>query len=298
LAKIAVELEQAIARRIASGAPGSADQRVLAQGRGWAVHDVLCTSGPQDRPFEEQHSNFSIAIVAAGTFQYRSGRSGELMTPGSLLLGNPNQYFECSHEHCDGDRCISFRYEPDYFESLAAEIGVCGAAFRFRALRVPPVRALAAVVARACSNLSQPASWEEVSYQLAAATAQLTALEIRTSTPAASAVARVTRVLRRIERSAHSALSLADLAREAGLNRYHFLRVFQMLTGLTPHQYLVRSRLRDAAVRLSGDSPGKVVDIALDCGFGDVSNFNHAFRAEFGVSPRTFSKSAVTRFRN
>jgi AraC-like DNA-binding protein len=42
--------------------------------------------------------------------------------------------------------------------------------------------------------------------------------------------------------------------------------------------------LRDAALRLA-DAPGKIVDVALDCGFGDVSNFNRAFRAEFGVTP-------------
>jgi AraC-like DNA-binding protein len=46
-------------------------------------------------------------------------------------------------------------------------------------------------------------------------------------------------------------------------------------------------RLRRAAVRLRNE-PAKIVDIALDCGFGDVSNFNRAFRAEFGVSPRAY----------
>jgi AraC-like DNA-binding protein len=38
--------------------------------------------------------------------------------------------------------------------------------------------------------------------------------------------------------------------------------------------------------------PGKVIDIALDCGFGDVSNFNRAFRTEFGVSPRVFRRTS------
>jgi AraC-like DNA-binding protein len=38
--------------------------------------------------------------------------------------------------------------------------------------------------------------------------------------------------------------------------------------------------------------PAKVLDIALDCGFGDVSNFNRAFRAEFGVSPRAWRSAA------
>jgi AraC family transcriptional regulator len=34
--------------------------------------------------------------------------------------------------------------------------------------------------------------------------------------------------------------------------------------------------------------PARILDVALDAGFGDVSNFNRAFRAEFGVSPRFY----------
>ena len=77
------------------------------------------------------------------------------------------------------------------------------------------------------------------------------------------------------------------MAREARLSPYHFLRTFQRLTGVTPHQYVLRARLRQAALRLvsGGD---KIVDVALDCGFGDLSNFNRAFRAEFRLSPRAY----------
>ena len=63
--------------------------------------------------------------------------------------------------------------------------------------------------------------------------------------------------------------------------------MFEKLTGVTPHQYLRRARLRTAAALLMNGS-AKVLDVALDAGFGDVSNFNHAFRAEFGVSPRAY----------
>ncbi len=83
--------------------------------------------------------------------------------------------------------------------------------------------------------------------------------------------------------------SWLGLGREAGLSPYHFLRTFERLTGLTPHQYVRRARLRQAAMRLAAD-PGRVLDIALDSGFGDVSNFNRAFRAEFGVSPRGYRR--------
>jgi AraC-like DNA-binding protein len=61
------------------------------------------------------------------------------------------------------------------------------------------------------------------------------------------------------------------------------------LTGITPHQYVRRARLRDAAAQLVVNGE-KVLDIVYDCGFGDVSNFNHAFRSEFGVSPKNFRR--------
>jgi AraC family transcriptional regulator len=84
---------------------------------------------------------------------------------------------------------------------------------------------------------------------------------------------------------------VASLAREARLGAYHFLRTFQRLTGVTPHQYVMRARLRDAAARLARGR-AKVLDVALDSGFGDVSNFNRAFPVEFGVSPRVYRRRA------
>jgi AraC family transcriptional regulator len=290
LAKIAVELEQALKRRALSGAPGNTVARRLAEGNGWTVSDVVCTSGPQDRPFEERHSGFSIAIVVAGSFQYRSATARELMTPGSLLLGNAGQCFECGHEHGTGDRCLSFRYAPDYFERLAADAGVRRARPDFRILRLPPLRALSALVARACTGLARcvDVPWEELSLRLAAQAVQLVRGFLPDPSDAPpSAVARVTRTVRMIERHPDAGLTLGSLAREAGLSPYHFLRTFERLTGVTPHKYVLRARLREAAMRLSAE-PARVLDIALDCGFGDVSNFNHAFRAEFGVSPRVY----------
>jgi AraC family transcriptional regulator len=90
-----------------------------------------------------------------------------------------------------------------------------------------------------------------------------------------------------IERNPSARWGLGRLSEAADLSPYHFLRTFERVTGVTPHQYVLRSRLREAGMRLVVD-PDKVLDIALDCGFGDVSNFNRAFRAEFGVTPRAY----------
>jgi AraC family transcriptional regulator len=319
LAKIAVELERALARRAVNGTPGGLTSRVLAQGNGWIVEDVVCTSGPQDRSFEERHSQVSIALVVAGTFQYRASLRGpgarrELMTPGSLLLGNAGQCFECGHEHAAGDRCLSFRYAPDFFARLAFDAGVHGGKPHFDRLRLPPLRAFSPVVALACAGLTAlmdstatpapapaqlrvqeqtQAMWEELSLQIAAQTLQLLngtrGATWRDAPP--SAMARVTRTVRMIECDPDSGsgfgIGLGSLSRAAGLSPYHFLRTFERVTGVTPHQYVLRARLRQAAMRLAAE-PARIVDIALDCGFGDVSNFNRAFRAEFGMSPRQF----------
>jgi AraC-like DNA-binding protein len=97
--------------------------------------------------------------------------------------------------------------------------------------------------------------------------------------------------VRAIEHHPDAALTLQDMAREAGLSPYYFLRTFQLVTGITPHQYLLRTRLRNAAAQLAdrnGERPATILDIALECGFRDVSNFNRAFHTEFGISPRRY----------
>jgi AraC family transcriptional regulator len=299
LAKIAVELERALVNRELSGAPGGLTERVLAQGDGWTVRDVICTAGPRDRAFEEQHHSFSIAVVAVGSFQYRSHSGEELMTPGSLLLGNAGQFFQCAHEHGSGDRCLAFGYSAEFFEKLAAEEGLRSRETGFRILRVPPVRELAPLVTQAITQASavvarrDDAQWEELALRLAARALCLSAgLSHDATVMPPAAVARVTRVVRRIEQQPQAPLTLAALAGEAGLSSYHFLRLFERLTGLTPHQYILRTRLREAAVRLASPRT-KVLDAAFDCGFGDVSNFNRAFRSEFGVSPRAFLRQSA-----
>jgi AraC family transcriptional regulator len=290
LAKIAVELEQALARRRHDGAPGRTTPRVLARGDGWTVADVMCTAGPQDRPYEERHTHCTIAIVIAGSFQYRSPVGYRLMTPGSLMLGSAGRCFECSHQHGEGDRCISFWYAADYFERLATAAGARGRQVGFTVSGLPPMRPLSPLTARAAAGaVGWPGvAWDELAVSLAVGTVRLVAgVSSEQRGSPVNAEARVSRAIRAIDRHPDAALSLGTLAKESGLSPYYFLRTFEGLTGLTPHQYVRRARLREAATRLLTE-PGKVLDVALDCGFGDVSNFNRAFRAEFGGSPRMF----------
>lgn len=290
LGKIAADLQQALGRRAVHGLPGGAIGTRLAAGDGWSASDVICTSGPADRSFEEQHARVSIAVVVAGSFQYRSPHGRGLMTPGSFLVGNDGECFECGHEHAAGDRCVSFHFAPALFERIAADAGATPGARRFTASRLPPIRALSRLATQAAAGaaLAVDVSWEELAFEIAATAVQVAAgTPAPRDSPSSATVARVTESVRRIENEPGTRWTLARLATDARQSPFHYLRTFRQLTGVTPHQFILRARLRQAGLMLLADD-AKVIDIALATGFGDLSNFNDAFKAEFGVPPRSF----------
>ena len=138
-------------------------------------------------------------------------------------------------------------------------------------------------------------AWEELGIELAVRARQaLVHSNGRSIAAPAAAIARVTDVVRAIDRDPSDVHSLGLLANNAGLSPFHFLRTFEHVTGVTPHQYVQRRRLLRAASRLIGRRT-KIVEVAFDSGFGDVSNFNRAFRREFGVSPREYRRGDYVR---
>jgi AraC-like DNA-binding protein len=278
----------ALQRKAQTGNAGAAEGTPVASGDGWRVVDIVCTSGPEDRPFEERHATASISLVLSGTFVYRSERGLSLMSAGSLLLGDAGHAFECSHPHGEGDRCLSFQFDPEVFGRLARDAGRTS---RFGRDRLPPLRALAPVTAQVRGALGRPEALEELAIELAGAVVQMTepARDVRSPT---HDPARLAPVLRHLEARMAEPCSLAELASLAGLSRYHFLRSFKHATGTTPHQWLLRARLRESAQRLIA-SRDPVTEIALDVGFDDLSNFIRSFRAEFGMSPTRYRASAA-----
>jgi AraC-like DNA-binding protein len=282
-------LADALARKARTGAAGAAEGRTVAAGDGWRVVDVVCTSGPGDRSFEERQPAASISLVLTGTFTYRSDRGVSLMSSGSMLLGNAGHAYECSHRHGEGDRCLSFQFAPEVFERVAYDAGVRRPFFDVD--RLPPLRPLAPLAARADRAAQGDAGTEELALELAAAVLFTTA-RAPAEAPAVTAAdaGRVARVLRLLETHTGDRLPLAELARVAGLSRFHFLRTFKRVTGVTPHQWVLRARLRDAAALLAGTTE-PVTQVALGVGFEDLSNFVRSFRAEFGMSPSRYRAS-------
>ena len=264
-------------------------KRTLAAGDGWSMHEVVCRAGPADRPFEERHEGFSVSAVIEGSFTYRSDAGHGLLYPGALLLGNNGSCFECGHAHGIGDRCISLNVCEEQFSEVAAA-ATSTSRFRFSAPSLSPSPKALPIIAQMEALSCAPSSLrsEELGLRIIERVIALMASDRQTpAAPTGRETRRVIEAIRLVESDATRALELKEMAAVAGMSKYHFLRVFRRLTGVTPHRYLISARLRRAALALAS-SRRPVIAVALDAGFGDLSTFNKTFRAVFGLTPTQY----------
>jgi AraC family transcriptional regulator len=81
-------------------------------------------------------------------------------------------------------------------------------------------------------------------------------------------------------------ISLDDIAKSAGVSRYHVVRVFGIVTGRSVMRYVRGRRLTEAARSLVNGAPD-ILAVALDAGYGTHEAFTRAFREQFGLTPET-----------
>ena len=252
------------------------------------VSHFRCTAVPGEKPFVEQHRCHSISLVRKGSFGYQSrGRSHELVV-GSLLIGLPATEFVCTHDHVCGDECLSFFFEPELIETIGDRSSAwdVGAA--------PPLAELMVVgeLAQAAADGTSDVGLDEAGQLLAHRFVEVVSGKTRKPVMvSARDRRRAVETALWIDAHSHEAIELEDAAAQAGVSAFHFLRAFSAVLGVTPHQYLLRSRLRHAA-RLLADDARSVTDIAYDVGFADLSNFVRTFHRAAGVSPTRFRQAS------
>jgi AraC-like DNA-binding protein len=253
-----------------------------------SVFEYRCQAPRHERPYVEVHGGFSLAYVRAGGFGYRAGGHDFDMVPGSILVGHPGEEFVCSHEHLSGDECLCFKFTPEVVEAFGGK----AALWRAGSLAPLPELMVLGEAAQAAATDKSDLGLDELGLLLASRFVDLVSGRARRPPgTAGSDRRRAVRAALWIDAHADQPLTVADAAAEAGLSPFHFLRLFARVLGVTPHQYLLRCRLRHAARLLAGDSL-PVTDVAYRVGFGDLSNFVRTFRRAAGVSPRRFRQGA------
>jgi AraC-like DNA-binding protein len=262
--------------------------KLLESPSGLRVFEYRCEARPSDTPYTEVFDGFSLSYVARGSFGCSSlGRQFELVA-GSFLVGRCGDEYRCSHEHHEGgDECLSFQWSNAALDAME----VSGRAWSSGALPPTAPIALLGALGRGRAASRGDLGLEEIALRLAHSFSQ--SASVRT---APRPIRRTVRNRRRaieaalfIDAHASEAVRLEQIATVAGVSPFHFLRLFAGVLGLTPHQYLVRARLRRAA-ELLAEPDRRISEVAFEAGFKDLSNFVRTFHRAAGISPRGFQR--------
>ena len=256
----------------------------LLQRNSISVSDFRCSAPLQEKPFVERHRCHSVSYVRKGSFGCNSrGRLFELV-PGSILVGHPGGEYICSHDHACGDECLSFFLKPELVEAIGGDLKI------WQIGAVPPLPELMVVaeLAQVAADGRSDVGLDEVGVLFASRFVETVSGRARKPAPATPRDRRrAVETALWIDAHSHDDINLEHAAARTDISPFHFLRLFSSVLGVSPHQYLVRSRLRHAA-RLLAEDGRSVTDVAYDVGFGDLSNFVRSFHRAAGVSPRGF----------
>lgn len=246
--------------------------------RGWASG-----VGPIVHP-RGSHSDVELAWVERGELTYRVGRRTLTVPRGSVVVIPAG--VEHATELSRGTMTGSLWLDPQLVEDLARSLG--------QATFEPLVLKDAELVVRLGNLLRAEVELRGPGWPMAV-DALCEALIVTMLRRCPRAVAderasskdpRIAAAIGRIEEDYAEALSVDDLARTAGMSRFHFSRCFRDDVGVSPHQFLLRVRVERAAERLRAGL--SVTEAAYEVGFGGLGRFSQAFRARFGVLPSRY----------
>ncbi len=105
-------------------------------------------------------------------------------------------------------------------------------------------------------------------------------------------ISAVRRMQNYIEQHLSENITLADLANASHFSPWHSHRLFSQFTNMTPADYIRRFRLSKSALKLR-DEHCKIIDVALELGFGSADGYQRAFLREFGCNPGEYEKAPI-----
>lgn len=230
------------------------------------------------------HPTFSIGAVDAGHSHFTGAGNGQQrLTPGTLVLVPARRVHACNPAPGQAWSYQMLHVDADWLAQLHLESGLDGAGpgEPARICQVPEVyRQFCELNSLLFSNASN-------GEKDAALIAFLGDLDFARHAPLAPApalgVTALSGLIAHIEGQDPAQLSLAVLAREAGLGRYQLIRAFRAATGFTPHAYLLNARVNRGR-QLLGEGQA-LAEVAYRLGFADQSHFQRVFKAHVGVTP-------------
>ena len=101
------------------------------------------------------------------------------------------------------------------------------------------------------------------------------------------------RAIEQLQSRYHENLPITDLAAEARLSPFHFIRSFKRSVGIPPHQYLTKIRMERACVLLETTDMA-ITEVAFETGYQAPAHFARLFRRHYGMTPTAYRRERNT----
>jgi AraC-like DNA-binding protein len=226
------------------------------------------------------HGELEVAWVGEGALAYSIGRREVEVPAGSMMVLRYG--IEHATRMSSGLRAGSVWLGSEMVAAVAAAVG-CGPAPDPMVIPAAPrLVALGEMLQAEAANDDPGATLAVEALSEAFAVGLIRSFGGPATTRARDP--RIGLAIDRIRSSYGEPLSVGDLARSAGMSRYHFSRVFCDHVGSSPYRYLQDTRVERAA-ELLRSGRRSVTEVALTVGFQDLGRFGRAFRRRFGCAP-------------
>jgi AraC-like DNA-binding protein len=260
-----------------------------------------CTDCRTSKP--EYNAAFCISFVRKGNFLFNVFRRSLDSYTGCVLVTKPNYERTVTHTHDVPDECTIFEFKNDFFAALLEHYGgipffqdndwhstliKTSAETEFLHFHI-----IKLVLTRSGSKLQiDNAVIEVIEKVLSNITDYKPDLKIN---PRLKKNHLVTLERAKEYMAGHFTedISLLQIATHCYVSPFHFSRLFKTFTSVSPHQYLLTLRLKNAELLLR-NTAAPMADIAFTSGFNSVEHFTAAFKQKYNCPPATYRQQVET----
>ena len=253
--------------------------------------------------FEHRHSDFELSLILSGEGVYRFADRTETISAGDAFVFGSNKVHCITESRGDEPiRLFNLQLEPRFiwspFSNMLPREYV--ALFSGKCEKLSFGSKIHEKITEKLKNIRTESLERRVGYEIVVRSLLCEALAelMRASelVPVRSGASRpsesfcsMDRAMNHINSHLDQPLTLAELARVAGFGRTYFSTLFSELNGLSPWEY-IRIRRIERAKSLLATTDLSVLEVSECSGFSNLSNFNRAFLAGVGMTPREYRK--------
>jgi AraC family transcriptional regulator len=280
-----------------------ADIHTLYESDFYRIMDFRCRCVDCRTSKPEYNTAFCISFVRKGNFLFNVFRRSLDSYSGCVLVTKPNYERTVTHTHEVPDECTIFEFKNDFFAALLEHYGgipffqdndwhstliKTSAEIEFLHFHI-----IKLVLTRSGSKLQIDNEVIEVIEKvLSSITDYKPDCKINTRLKKNHLIT-LERAKEYMANHFTEDISLLQIATHCYVSPFHFSRLFKTFTSVSPHQYLLTLRLKNAELLLRNTSQ-PMADIAFSSGFNSVEHFTAAFKQKYNCPPATYRQQVET----